>query len=80
MVDHMGSLDEMSRAQLFNLRGFCRELLGDVDGAGGDFGEAILLDPDEPRWYPDRADFWERQNLPDLADRDNENRWWCVQW
>jgi Trypsin-like peptidase domain len=56
-----------SKAPLFIVREYCRELLGDRVGAREDFQESIRQDPEEPCWYHDRADFWERHQRPDLA-------------
>jgi hypothetical protein len=63
-------LDDEEKAELLDLRAFCRERLGDLDGARADFDAAIRLSEYEPRWYLDRADFWTRRNRAEPADRD----------
>jgi hypothetical protein len=77
-VEWLGRVAKMRRsadsdeekAELLNLRAFCREKLGDFGGARMDFDESIRLNDSHPRWYRDRAGFWTRRNRPELADRD----------
>ena len=62
--------DDEQKAELLNLRAFCRERLCDFESTRADYDESIRLGASEPRWYLDRARFWTRRNRPELADRD----------
>jgi|GEM_PF-3552725 len=63
-------LEKVDKARLVICRAQCRIVLGDYDGARRDFDEAVLLAPDEPQVYHNRAFFWERRGRPDLAADD----------
>jgi Trypsin-like peptidase domain len=58
------------RAALVNARAQFRELSKDFLGALKDYSQAIPLDPDEPRWLVDRANFWNRRGRQDFAADD----------
>jgi tetratricopeptide (TPR) repeat protein len=57
---------------LLNLRAQAHHLLGEMDEAESDYAESIRLDPDEPRWYLNRAQFWDDRKHPDLAVTDRQ--------
>jgi Tfp pilus assembly protein PilF len=44
--------------------------LGELDKAEKDYTESIELGPSQPRWYENRAQFWEQQGKPELAGVD----------
>jgi tetratricopeptide (TPR) repeat protein len=58
------------RSFALNLRGQAYHLLGEAELAKRDYDESLRLEPQEPRWYLNRAQFWESQNRPDLARAD----------
>ena len=55
-----------------NLRAQANDFLGKFASAETDYSESIKLDPFEPQWYSNRAQFWERRDMRDLAKVD---RW-----
>jgi tetratricopeptide (TPR) repeat protein len=59
-------------AFLYNLRAQANDLLGSFEDAEVDYGASIKLDPGESQWYSNRAKFWERRGMRDLAKVD---RW-----
>ena len=48
-------LTEPERGFAINIRAQCHHYLGELDDAKRDYDEAIRLQPDEPRWYLNRA-------------------------
>ena len=58
------------RSFAFNLRAQCHHFLGEMEQAEKDYTESIRLAPDEPRWYSNRAQFWDQQGRPELAKAD----------
>jgi len=70
--DWPNPLTDSERSYAFNLRAQCHNFLGDMEQAEKDYAESILLAPDEPRWYLNRAQFWEQQGRPQLEKADRE--------
>jgi len=70
--DWPNSLTDRERSYAFNLRAQCHHFLGEMEQAEKDYGESIRLAPDEPRWYLNRAQFWEQQGRPELERADRE--------
>jgi len=51
-------------------KGFCRQCLGDKQGALNDFNRAIKNDSSTARWFSYRADLYSQLNQPQLACTD----------
>ena len=64
-------LDEGERGFAVNLRGQCHHFLGEFDQAEKDYAESISLDPTQPRWYLNRAQYRAQQGKPELAAADH---------
>jgi tetratricopeptide (TPR) repeat protein len=58
------------KAFVLNIRAQSHRFLGETVEAEGDYGESIRANPDEPRWYWNRAQFWDETNRHDLARAD----------
>jgi hypothetical protein len=58
------------RSFALNLRAQAHHLLGEMESAEADYAESIRLGPSEPRWYLNRAQFWDQQKRADLARAD----------
>ena len=56
----------------FNLRAQCHQFLGKMHDAQKDYEKSIRLAPDEPRWYLNRAQFWQQQGQVELEQSDRE--------
>ena len=69
-------LSKGERGFAVNLRGQCHHFLGELEEAEKDYTESINLAPEQPRWYENRAQYWEQQGKPELADVDRR-RWQC---
>jgi len=65
-----GTLTDAERSFATNCRAQCKAFLGEIQEAERDYGESIRLLPDQPRWYLNRADFWDHSGRPELATWD----------
>jgi tetratricopeptide (TPR) repeat protein len=65
-------LTDSERGFAINLRAQCHHFLGEMEEAERDYNKSILQAPDEPRWYLNRAQYWEQQGRKDLAERDRQ--------
>jgi hypothetical protein len=65
-------LQEHERGFAMNCRAQARHFLGDLDGAKKDYEESIRLDPVEPRWRLNRAQYWQQRGRMDLAEVDRK--------
>ena len=63
-------LTPWERSFAINCRAQCHVFLGQAESGSLDYAESIKLPPDEPRWYVNRADFWNKNGRPDLAKAD----------
>ncbi len=63
-------LTPWERSFAINCRAQCHVFLGQAESGSLDYAESIRLAPDEPRWYVNRADFWNKNGRPDLAKAD----------
>lgn len=63
-------LSKNDRSFAVNLRGQCYGFLGEFDRAEEDYNESIRLAPDQPRWYTNRAQYWDQRGKLELADAD----------
>ncbi len=62
---------DQDRSFAINCRAQCHQFLGHLAEAEPDYNESIRLDPDEPRWYSNRALFRDQHSRAELADADH---------
>ena len=65
-------LSVAERAFAVNIRAQCNHFLGSMAAAEKDYNASINLAPDQPRWYLNRAQYWEHAGWPLSAAAD---RW-----
>ena len=65
-------LDPFDRSYVLNCRAQARQYLGDLKDALEDYTESIQCAPREPRWYANRALYWDLAGRADLASADRE--------
>ncbi len=70
--DEEAELTDWQRGFLFNLRGQAFGFLGQIKRAEDAYAESIRACPDEPRWYLNRAQFWNTMHKPELAAQDRK--------
>jgi tetratricopeptide (TPR) repeat protein len=63
-------LTDHERGFALNLRAQAHYFLEEMKEAEDDYGRSVHEDPHEPRWYLNRAQFWDQMNRPDLANAD----------
>jgi hypothetical protein len=60
-------LEEHELAFAYNVEAQCHQMLGDAERAKEAYAKSIAEEPSEPRWYLNRAQFWDEHGRPDLA-------------
>jgi hypothetical protein len=65
-------LTNWQRGFLFSLRGQAFGCLGEVKKAEDAYAESIRVCPAEPRWYLNRAQFWDTMHKPERAAQDRK--------
>jgi tetratricopeptide (TPR) repeat protein len=65
-----GPFNAHQRAFLINCRAQTYQLLGNLEFARDDYDASMRLDPEEPRWPLNSAQFWDSRKRPGLAVRD----------
>ncbi len=68
-----GALSESERAFAINCRAQCYHFLGELEHAETDYAESIRIDPDEPTWHFNRAQFRKQAKDDARADDDWHN-------
>jgi tetratricopeptide (TPR) repeat protein len=68
-LPHAAFIDE-EKSFAINCRAQCHQFLGNLTEAERDYSESIRLDPNEPRWYLNRAQFWDQRGKPELSASD----------
>jgi hypothetical protein len=66
-------LDDRERAWFTNCRAQIHLLLQHFEDAEDDYNESILLNPSQPRWYLNRAQYWDSRGRSDRAADDRHS-------
>jgi tetratricopeptide (TPR) repeat protein len=71
--DGLQRFSESERGFLCNLRAQCHQFLGELKEAEKQYDESVRLAPTEPRWYLNRAQYWDQVGKPELAVIDRQS-------
>ncbi len=66
-------LDDHDKSYFYNLRAQAHHFLGEFAEAERDYEESLRMEPTEPRWYLNRAQYWDQKGRPELAQEDRRN-------
>jgi Trypsin-like peptidase domain len=65
-------LSEHERSWVFSIRAQAHHFLHEIELARDDYDKSIRIEPEDPRWYLNRAQFWESCDRPELGRLDRE--------
>ncbi len=65
-------ITEHELAFAYNLRAQCHHFLGEMEKVEEGYNESIEAEPSDPRWYLNRAQYWDQRGRSDLANADRQ--------
>jgi tetratricopeptide (TPR) repeat protein len=73
ILDDATFMEAMTKHELafaYNLRAQCHHFLNEMEKAQEDYNKSIEVEPSEPRWYLNRAQYWDQRGQSELAETD----------